>query len=83
MTIQEILKKYPIRNLAWDYFPESNAFVIELSELKDVCTDPWNRKLITSQLKAQVRNDVDQEITHYIASTTVEGIPIALTILND
>ena len=83
MVIQEILKKYPIRNLVWDYFPESNAFVAELSDLKDICADPWNRKLMYSQLKAQVRDNIDQEITHYIATTTVEGIPIALTVLND
>ena len=81
--IQQVLGKYPIKNSCWSYSETTDHFVTEDSALTHGgLLDPWNRPM-ASRKNWHPSRDREGEITSWTTLTTVDGVHIELTVLND
>ena len=84
--VDKILQKYRVMNTAWSkYVGQAGrvSFTAEMSVLSHSLPikDPWNRPLPMNTMVAQ--RDLDGDIMFWRGETTIESIPIPLTIYND
>lgn len=80
--IASIILKYPVRNNKWILV--QNRFSCEHSSMNNVelnqILDPWNRRF--PDLPIAYR-DRENDITHWVFTTSVKGINIECWVFND
>ena len=78
-SVQDVLREFPARNNTW--MALDSGFCVEISDFgKRPIYDPWGRPIPG---KLTEFRDSENETTHWIGTTTVNGFPIRLTIFND
>jgi hypothetical protein len=79
-SVLEILREFPAKNNKW--MALDSGFCAEISDFGGgEILDPWNRQIPGSM--TEVRDNIDNETTHWVGVTTVNGFPVRLTIFND